>query len=230
MTRWAVALAFGILAAMPPAFPVASAFQIVLDTDGFDGVDGTDLPTYNANWVNQDGGHNPCRIRGTTAVGGVLGANNRTGVTWPNNQWAELTFTTTLPSGYAYICVRCQTDNTYSGYFAGVDPGLIGNNKYEISRYTSNTRTQLAQSATQAVLGDVFNLEVIGTILRLRVNGAVLLTYDTASDGTKYASGRPGLSINTSGTSVVADSWRAGSAAPDVVPSTQTKRPRGSGR
>src|SRR5574341_770270 len=69
------------------------AVQNELDTDSFNGTNGTALATYNANWNALGSGEiNQAAIQGTPGVGNTSGNSGdyRTGQTWTNNQWAEL--------------------------------------------------------------------------------------------------------------------------------------------
>jgi hypothetical protein len=197
--------------------------QTQLDSDSFNGTNGNSLSTYNANWVQQSTTtYLEATIEGTPGVGtptggGLEGANYRTGFTWTNDQWAELKADSSQPDATALrfkVGVRMQTDNTVSGYYASWDL-FVNSGKYTIDRCDNNVSTVLATTTTALAANDVVNLQIVGTVLTLQVNGSTIGTYDTASDGTKYSTGNPGLWLgnNTNSTKMASGSpaWRAGS-------------------
>jgi hypothetical protein len=186
--------------------------QLVLDTDSFNGTNGTQLPSYNANWNNQPDFNNVI-IAGTPGVGGNLAANFRSGFTWTADQWAQLTIDgTTVPSTAIGVTLRMNTGGISSGYFGGFNNNAFGDNLYRFGYYDTAVlhHLALAGAGTTAAAGDVVNFQVVGNILTLTVNGVVLGTYDFTSDGLSY-SGDPGLVIeHSSAATRTAGSWSAG--------------------
>ena len=194
------------------------AVQNVLDTDSFGGTDTNTLTTYNANWVAQDTVNTQnLTIQGTPGVGAVnnstYGASYRTGQTWTDDQWAELTIDGTVSSYMFLVGVRVKSDNTWFGYYCGVDNGV--DNNYGIFQWSGfGNGNRLATVAQAKAAGDVVNCEVVGTVITLRVNTTSIVTYDTVSDGTKFSTGNPGLAItDISGPRRNGGSWRAGSVS-----------------
>lgn len=209
----------------------AWATQNLLDSDGFDGVDGTTLTAYNANWILQASAtQNACRIRGTTAVGGALCANNRTGQTWTNDQWAELKAVTNIAKSF-FVCVRLATTDVMSGYCGGAGSAEFDGVHYFVRRWDNNVATNIATTAITYALNDVVNLQAVGTTITLNVNGVDIAT---ATDAT-YATGRPGLMLDEVGAVVIGDTWRAGSVgasggAATATPSANRRPARRYGR
>lgn len=197
------------------------AGQNVLDTDSFNGTNGNVLSTYNANWVKQNPAVDEVIIAGTPGIGvnpaSSPNADYRTGKTWTNDQWAEFTLDSTNTLGQiVQVQVRAQTNNTVSGYVGG--PNFFGASHHFIQRYDSGSATTLLDTGVVAQKGDVVNLQIVGSVLTISVNGSSIGTYDTASDGTKYSTGNPGLFLQDGGTPSTrfAGSWRAGSVSGSV--------------
>lgn len=188
----------------------ASTVETQLDTDTFNGTNGTLLPTYSANWPLW-GGFNNCRIEGSPGVGDNSGCgNSRTGQTWTNDQWAELTVDSANTATVFEVCVRTTSPSNLSdGYCGGIDSSHF-NTQYRIIKLTNGTTTSLVTSATTLSLGDIINMQVVGTSLILTVNGKTLLT---TTDST-YSTGNPGLDFFSGNTNRLAGSWRAGSVTP----------------
>jgi hypothetical protein len=188
--------------------------QVLLDTDTFNGTNGTSLPSYNANWVITDsGGFNNLTIEGTPGVGGA-GSNTRNGSTWTNDQWTELTIdSTNLASDNFFVGVRITTGNANNctGYWAGYSFGTFGNRTYRIVKFTSSSSfTNLVTGTHTAAVGDVVNVQIVGTSLTLTVNG---VTEATVTDAT-YSTGSPGMNLSDATTTIrLGGTWRAGSVS-----------------
>lgn len=84
------------------------------------------------------------------------------------------------------LMLRLDDDDGYVFQVFGGTPMIA---RFDGGSY-SNLATGDAVSYTQ---GDVMRFEAVGTVLTAKYNGATVVTYDTASDETKYASGRFGL-------------------------------------
>lgn len=189
--------------------------QNVLDTDSFGGSNGTALHTYNSNWVILDATNiSEVLIAGTPGIGGPGACGDlRNGFTWTNDQWSELKIDGTNLADYAFlVCVRATagSGNNCTGYAAGAHRDLTGGT-YQIYSFTApGAFTALATGAHSYTQNDVVNLQIVGLILTLTVNGVTETTYDTTPDGVKYSSGSPALVIGSQATRL-AGSWRAGS-------------------
>lgn len=190
------------------------AGQNTLDTDSFGGTNGNTLDTYSANWTT-DGAHlNACTIRGTPGAGGDISGgicvNARTGQTWTDDQWAELTVDGTNIGDTAWeVCVRIQSDFR-DRYCAGQSNGYVGNNTYRIDKWNSATgRTNLATGTHTLTAGDIVNFQIVGGNLTLLVNS---VSEATATD-TDYTTGNPGMFLYNAGTPTqrLGGTWKAGS-------------------
>ncbi len=209
MKRLLLLIAFVLLSSA-----VLLGTQTTLDTDTFGGVAGTTLHNYNANWLIAPiaGNYNDFII--STPNGGAKAQGQsgsiRTGQTWTNDQFAQATFSV-LPTGIGGVCVRCAGDNTNftSGYVVGIIPGLSGNNKWVVANAT--TGTAITTSATDAVAGDVVNVQVVGTAITVSINGTHLADLDTTS--VLFATGEPGFYAAAGEPVFKATSWSAGSAS-----------------
>lgn len=196
------------------SFP-AGGGQVQLDSDTFSGTSATQLHTYNANWVSSvfNAWCNPDVI--STPNGGVYGNNacdERTGFTWTNDQWAQVTYNA-APSGESLLCVRMTATTTRpNGYCVGTSPGISGT-PYKLYRIDAGVKTTLKTSAQNPVLGDVWNLQVIGSTITFKVNGTVVSALTDSAD-TTYTTGNPGFMLNdvTAGTKLIT-TWLAGSAS-----------------
>lgn len=194
-------------------------------TETFTDTDGTVLPTYSANWYHTNCGENiwsqpEIRSNGVGADGSGGGTSCNGSQTWTNNQWAELTLDgTNAPDGVfgkLFVLLRVQAAADFSAYACGIDPSSI-DSKYRIYRYDANSPTTLVASTQNAALSDVLNCQVDGTSITMLVNGspptgcASSCVYDTAGDGTKYASGNVGLAVRNGSQVILGDNWKAGS-------------------
>lgn len=195
------------------------AQQTTLDTDSFGGTNGDQLPTYNANWAIMDLTNvNNAVIRGTPGVGGAnIAADLRNGFTWTNDQWAELTIdATTKADTRLMVCVRVVqgSGNNMTGYGGGVNLDITGGT-YQIYKFSApGTFTALVTGTHAYALGDVVNLQMVGTTLILLVN---TVQEATVVDAT-YSTGSPGLIVGSQA-SRLAGTWKAGSVgAAAVVP------------
>lgn len=202
--------------------------QNTLDTVNFSAGEGyvnnDALPTDNANWVlSGSSDADNVRVRGIPGVGQGGGGNSccyRTGQTWTNDQWAQLTVDATnlvdTLFGRWAVVLRGVAGTATNCYALGAFPSIVDNTlKYRIGRFDGmGTFTTLETSATTMATSDVVNAQIVGTVLTLTVNSVVLLTHDTASipDATQYTTGNPGLLFNSNtATNRYAGSWLAGS-------------------
>lgn len=158
----------------------------------FDGTNGTALPTYDANWHNPNSSNfNDCAIRGTPGVG-ASGASSEAilnGVTLNTDQFCQITLDQShLADSHFYIKVRMPNDTTAHGYEAGYNPIVHVDNRYVINV----DGVEQVSSAQVATFNDVMNLQAVGTLITLTVNGLTVLTASAAT----YNSGFAGLSLD----------------------------------
>jgi len=175
-----------------------------LAADDFNRADGDP----GSNWTVMGGGLSKFEIR-SNGAGTDTNFNHETGlwtaITWPNDQYSELTATILAASIQAAV-VRGST-GAQTAYLGGFSNADAGNKNRRIWKYVAGTYTSLATEAVLVAAGDVLRLEVQGTTIRLYVNGTLRLNA-TDSD---IASGSPGLYLRHNNTSVaVLDDWSGG--------------------
>lgn len=200
--------------------------QNLLDTDSFNGTNGTDLSTYSANWP-LFGNWNQNQIRGTPGMGTSSGGcgNRRTGQTWTDDHWAEVTIDgTNLADTHYFVGVRA-TDESPAGHGYGGGASHDDTEVYSIYRFDPNgTKTRLALDGGSHTIatGDVINVQVVGTTITLTVTrSSTQLLQIQATDSTYASGGTPLLFVNDSTTLRLAGSWRAGSVTAPVVQDLQ---------
>lgn len=182
--------------------------------DAFAATDGTSLsgrtPDVGAAWTVPTGAWDirSNRARCATAPGNALGGTTLSSA----DQWVEADFVvvTVLANSHAvFLLARAQdTSNFYQAGYRGSTGAL------SIGKTIGGTFTELASLSYTPVEGQVakFRLEASGSILRLLIDGAVVLT--APADTSISSAGKPG--IRTSGvaagtaTGIHVDNFRAG--------------------
>jgi hypothetical protein len=162
--------------------------------------DGTALETHNSSWTLLNGNFaiNTNAVHSNTAASDTMAQWN--GTTFSNDQFAEMTIVAVATGGYIGVAVRTQ-DGVPSGY------GVYCNSD-DIKLIEWNAGTPTTHHTGSACAGnDLIRLEIVGTTLTLKRNGATLTTVIDAT----YSSGKPGLVGNANLTTIRADSWTAGS-------------------
>jgi fibronectin type 3 domain-containing protein len=158
--------------------------------------------------------------RGSVPFAIHMESNNS--VTWPNNQWSQITVSTYTNqfSGGGPAC-RMGTPPTANGYWVDTN----GSDLYVIRRQSNAGATRIATSATHATSNDTVLLECVGSTITLSVNGTAV----AAATDTTYASGRAGLMLymGTSTANTILDNWSAGEyistdTTPPTAPSSLT--------
>jgi hypothetical protein len=135
---------------------------------------------------------NQFQIQGNFAEVNTLDAVNLSGdyydggITWPNDQYSEVTLSTLLiAADYIGAGVRWQTTNLVNGY--SVLCGTGANNSF-VQKYVNGAGTQIGSNFTVAQ-NDVIRISVTGTTITVTRNGSVVLT---GTDAT-FASGKPAI-------------------------------------
>lgn len=197
--------------------------QNLLDTDSFNGTNGNNLSTYSVNWP-VFGNWNECQIRGTPGMGGNVGGmgNRRTGQTWTDDHWAEVTLDgTNVVDTHYFVGVRA-TDDSPAGHGYGGGASVTDDaSVYAIYRFDpggTKTRLLLDPGSNTITAGDVINVQAVGTTITLTVtrSASQLLSIST-TDATYSTGGTPLLFVNNSGVTRLAGSWRAGSVTAVVA-------------
>lgn len=183
-----------------------------LASDNFNRADNVDL---GATWDVVPTRTN-CQIVGNRARAGALGNANCTesynGVSWPNDQYSETTLGANLnATGSAGPAVRCSTSD-WSQYAVICDTGGA-----HLVKFVAGAFTGLGDyTAVPPVAGDVVRLEIQGTNLTVKVNGATVLGPIGDSD---IAAGRTGIYIEeaAAGDHEI-DAWAGGDFATGTKP------------
>lgn len=174
-------------------------------SDTFTNTDGTDLSTHNANWTSTG-----ITIQGNQAAGtGSTRLARVTGVTFGDDQFAQATIGTPLPS---YTLVTLYVRHNGTSHFAA------GIRSDRLIVYRGGTALDTDTSITWAA-GNVARIEVEGDQIRVYKNGTLVKTVTDATtwSGTKT----PGFLLATS--SYYAD-FEGGDLAPagPVAPNPPT--------
>lgn len=128
--------------------------------------------------------------------------------TFTNDQYSEVVIAAF--GGTEQVGPTVRMSSTGTGYWAR----LGGASVLDIVRRDTGGAVVSLKAAAACGLptfanGDTVRLDVTGTVLTVKKNGSSVCTYDTTADGTKYASGQPGLYISRGGGGAGAtiDSW-----------------------
>jgi hypothetical protein len=151
----------------------------------------------------------------------VRNANVVTGISFPSNQWAELT-ASSITGGPTLACrLRATSGNPGTAY-----DGNFSVSNFIIQRESGTTFTTLVTQAGTFTTGDVLRFEAIGTQLTLYKNNVSVATVSdaTLSSGTAGIKINPGtpittavFSLFTAGSFVYAISGSAGVAGATVA-------------
>jgi len=183
-------------------------------TDHFTGTSGTDLHVYNAGWTEQRASDTVCEISGVgggsgnTAwgkPGGSEAAVKWDGDTFTGDQYAQCKAVNASNYGGPTVRQTGTTVATQNGYLALIDGFAI-----DLQRFDNGVRTNLQGGIGSIGAGDALKLEIVGTTLKVYVNGVQVGTNQTDST---YATGQPGMYFNGAASSEL-DDWTA-----DTIPS-----------
>jgi hypothetical protein len=139
--------------------------------------------------------------------GGAPSANSAsvwTGISWPNDQYSEITIGGIGASANIAPLVRGSA-SVQSYYFAAVIG--LGSTDIVLEKFVAGTPTLIAFTPATVNSGDVIRLEVQGTSLTVKQNGVVVLGPVTDSD---VASGSAGIRSTTSVQFATASLWAGG--------------------
>lgn len=155
-------------------------------------------------WANMSVSANGARGQQTPDGGGALNFNDATALligTWGNDQDATIVarqVSANAVSGME-IEIRLRSELTahsctgYEVYWSVQNADQYLN----IARWDGplGSYTNIAQtvSGVAVVDGDTLRATIVGTVITAYINGVQKLQYNTNADGTKYASGKPGI-------------------------------------
>jgi len=202
----------------------------VLATDDFDRADNADL---GANWTplsdGNNGGDNFAIVSNAAkSPDAVDSCEAYTGITWPDDQWSEVTLSATLANGQGAgsgPAVRCAAPGTITQY------RFIGNGSgWELGYFVTGSHTTIATDTTPTfTAGDRLYLEVQGTTLIAKKNttngsgGTQVTTAQTTGNG-NIATGRAGIAHSSGDVTTAIASWQAGDFAAAGGPVTDAPK------
>jgi hypothetical protein len=177
---------------------------IQLASDEFARADNVDL---GADWAVTSGLNSLQIVGNAVRAGGgsSVRQEQNTSVSWPNDQWCEVTYkTVSAGSNYSGVLVRCSpsAETNYLALF-----NRFANQAF-IYKIVATSYTELASAAAHCVAGDTWRIEARGSRLSVFKNNELVMS---ATD-TEIASGQPGFRIynNTGLADVEIESWRGG--------------------
>lgn len=154
--------------------------------DTFTGASGTELHAYNAGWtqIRSD----VAEIDSNTAVlraGGSEGAYKWVTDTFTADGYVQAKIVNASNYGGVGFRLTGTSNATFNGYLALTDGGAI-----DLQLVTNGVRSGLQGGMGSISSGDTLKLEVVGTSLKVYINGVQVGT--TVTDST-YSSGQPGM-------------------------------------
>ncbi len=158
------------------------------------------------NWTNlTDGG---LTISNQMAMGTNASGNSgdiRTAETYTNDQYSQITVTSTALTGSQWIGPMVRAQNAGSGLYVGIYFWNNGSPDLMLFKRINGNWTQLGSTYASGALaaGTTLTLTVVGTTLTFAQNG---VTRITATD-TSLTCGAPGIMANGTAT---ADNWTGG--------------------
>jgi hypothetical protein len=194
----------------------------VLATDDFNRANSTGL---GANWT-AGALSDTLNVNANACVPAVLPGNDcyyaYTGITWPNDHYAQIKVTVTSTGGGGVgggVAVRRTGDGT-TRYRAVVDHAA--SNNVSLDRFLSGAYQNLALYTSAWTDGDVLRLEAQGSSLRVYRNGTQIGTTFTDAN---IASGSPGIDYSSSVSALTMDDWEGGDLTGGPTTNTRTATP-----
>lgn len=176
--------------------------------DTFTGSNGTELHTYNSGWTLQT--TDVSEIQSNTAT--MRAAGSESAYKWDGDgafsadQYAQAKYSTVGHYGGVTVRITGTSTATLNGYIALFDGTAI-----DLQKITNGTRANLQAGIGTVANGDTVKLEVVGTSIKVYVNGAQIGTTTTDSS---FSSGQPGLYFLSNANSLHIDDWTS-----DTIPS-----------
>lgn len=172
-------------------------------TDAFTDADATPLSTHNANWVYAVGSFtiNSNQVSNSGAAENLA---RWSGDSFAANQYSQVVVAAIAGVGYTGMAVRIDTGGAVTAYTAAWS-AASGGITY-ISKKVAGTNTDLGSVAVCPSVSDVMRLEVVGTSVTLKKNGAAFIGPITDGDIASGAAGVYGYGASTN----MLDDWEAG--------------------
>lgn len=171
------------------------------------------------NWTTVTGRTAPQIVSQQVQDGGV-GATSaeaiRTTETFPDNQYAYCTIVDLNDADCAVGVYLRGITASRTAYLVQILGPIGASATYAVFRINAGSVTTLISSTTFTVAAsDVIYMSIVGYVLTVKLNGSQINTYDDSADGSKIASGQPGLHVSV-GTGILADAilddWGGGGA------------------
>lgn len=167
--------------------------------------------TLGASWTEQAGSGGYKIVSNAATPVSLTGADawtfNNT-VAWPNNQYSQANITVTGTSGSQAgegVAVRAAS-GAVTGYRIVIDHAASGN--FDLEKQNAGSLTTIANTTQAFTDGDLLYLEVQGTSLVVKINGATIAAL--SSTDASIASGNAGITFSTSETAASLDNWEGG--------------------
>lgn len=202
MTRKLVTLLCAFLMLVSPALSGTLAIDLFNRAN--------ENPLNNGVWTGGYTSRNAIQLVSNAVEGTTLATEHwsgYTGVTLPNDQFSQLTYSTYstggVNSGGGPAC-RMATSPTLTAYYVDTN----GSDFYRVTKILAGATTVLTTTSTAAASGAVARLECKGSTQTLIVNGVVLAT---TSDGA-ISSGKAGMVLYVAGAlgNTIFDSFSTG--------------------
>jgi hypothetical protein len=175
----------------------------VLATDNFNRADSTDLGT---TWDVVPGTSN-CQIVSNAVRASATNVDcdeSYNGVTWPDDQYSQVTLAAVNSGGSAGPGVRAST--TASTFYT-VEATT---NSIALWKAVNGSWTQIGSFSGTVSAGDIIRLEAQGTTLRVRQNGTQRISVTDSSISSGRAEIHIFLSSGTPLNAVILDDWEGG--------------------
>ena len=165
-----------------------------------------------ANWTTVFSTFAPAIVSNQCNEGTINQENDAfwSALTWPNNQWAEVSIIVASGSGdYVGPGLRNASGSVFSSYVVYVVGPLGASSLLEVYKTVSGASTLLASATFTVAANDVIRLTVEGTTLNAYQNG--ILRHGPLTDSA-LASGSAGLAMyNSAGAAqTILDNWQGG--------------------
>lgn len=176
-----------------------------LASDNFNRANGT-LPDDGAPWKKEQGS-----VSFVISSNGItLSANNditmRYNASFPDDQWAQITFTQTETASGAQAGVALRVATGAATLYRIV---VDGSGNFEIGRFISGSHTTIDTFTSSVANGDVLRAEIVGSTIKVYINGTQVRSVNDSN----ISSGAPGMAFSGTGapsTNTKMDDFSAG--------------------
>lgn len=143
------------------------------------------------------------------------------GITWPDDQYAQVTVSGTGSSGNNFVgigvALRCSTAGGQNYYRVIADPGAAVDS-VSVTKRVAGVSTDIGASINVSwANGDILKAEIVGFDITIYKNGSQIGVRTDA--GSSLASGKAGVAYSSTITAAQLDDWSAG----DMVAGAQNQ-------